>query len=102
MSSYQINIDLQRCAAPNKTADYQKIYSDWCHEFHKYKTALKTWEENKEKCGGPAPPAQQRVQFCLQFKPTNLIHSDFLYIYYVQIPLCHSFYKSTIPVNATY
>jgi len=57
VSSYQINIDLQRCAAPNKTADYQKIYSDWCHEFHKYKTALKTWEENKEKCGGPPPPA---------------------------------------------
>merc|ERR1712083_833300 len=51
VSSYQINIDLQRCSAPNKTADYQKIYSDWCHEFEKYKLALKTWEKRQGKCG---------------------------------------------------
>ena len=57
VSSYQVTVDMQRCAAPNKTADYQKIYSEWCQEFQKYKTALKTWEENKSKCGGPPPPA---------------------------------------------
>ena len=57
VTSYDLSIDLQRCQAPNKTADYQKIYSEWCSEFQKYKTALKTWEENKNKCGGPPPPA---------------------------------------------
>ena len=57
VSSYELSVDMQRCAAPNKTADYQKIYSEWCHEFQKYKTALKSWEENKDKCGGPPPPA---------------------------------------------
>jgi hypothetical protein len=55
--SFELLRSDKRCAAPNKTADYQKIYLDWCHEFHKYKTALKTWEENKEKCGVPPPPA---------------------------------------------
>ena len=56
VSSYEVAVDLQRCAAPNKTADYQKVYSDWCHEFQKYKLALKNWEKNKDKCGGPPPP----------------------------------------------
>lgn len=55
VTSYDLTVDLQRCAAPNKTADYQKIYSEWCSEFQKYKTALKNWEENKNKCGGPPP-----------------------------------------------
>ena len=25
VTTYQLNVDLQRCAAPNKTADYQKV-----------------------------------------------------------------------------
>ena len=39
------------CSAPNKTADYQKIYSDWCNQFEKYKLAIQTWEKKKGKCG---------------------------------------------------
>lgn len=58
VSSYQLTVDLQRCAAPNKTADYQKVYSDWCHEFQKYKTALKTWEKKRSTtCGNANNPA---------------------------------------------
>ena len=38
-------------SAPNKTADYQKIYSDWCNQFEKYKLAIQTWEKKKGKCG---------------------------------------------------
>lgn len=38
---------LRRCTPPNKSNEYQKIYSDWCHEFEKYKTALKAWEQKK-------------------------------------------------------
>jgi hypothetical protein len=55
ISSYQLRVDAHTCLAPNKTADYQKVYSDWCHEFQKYKNALKTWEDRQEKCGPPPP-----------------------------------------------
>lgn len=46
---YDINNSFQcnRCAAPNKSQDYQKIYADWCHEFEKYKMAMKLWEKRQ-------------------------------------------------------
>lgn len=50
VTSYHIAVDTHRCNAPNKTADYQKIYSDWCNQFEKYKMALKTWEKRQGKC----------------------------------------------------
>ena len=59
VSSYILEVDMGTCKSPNKTADYQKIYSEWCHEFQKYKTALKNWEENKNKCGGPPPAPKE-------------------------------------------
>lgn len=39
---------LSRCSPPEKSNEYQKIYSNWCHEFEKYKTAMKTWERKQE------------------------------------------------------
>lgn len=39
---------LFRCSPPEKSNEYQKIYSNWCHEFEKYKTAMKTWERKQE------------------------------------------------------
>ena len=51
VSSYHIAVDTHRCSAPNKTADYQKIYSDWCNQFEKYKLAIKSWEKKQGKCG---------------------------------------------------
>ncbi|XP_040568273.1 semaphorin-2A [Lepeophtheirus salmonis] len=56
VNSYHIAVDSHRCSAPNKTADYQKIYSDWCHEFQRYKSALKTWELKQAQCGSEPPP----------------------------------------------
>ena len=50
VSSYHIAVDTHRCSAPNKTDDYQKIYSDWCNQFEKYKLAIQTWEKKKGKC----------------------------------------------------
>lgn len=47
LCSYNITVDTQRCAAPSKSHDYQKVYSDWCHEFEKYKMAMKTWERRQ-------------------------------------------------------
>jgi len=51
VSSYHIAVDTHRCSAPNKTADYQKIYSDWCNQYEKYKLAIKSWEKKQGKCG---------------------------------------------------
>jgi len=56
VTSYHIAVDAHRCNAPNKTADYQKIYSDWCNQFEKYKMALKTWEKRQGQC--PPKPAE--------------------------------------------
>lgn len=48
LCSYNVTVDAHRCASPRKTNDYQKIYSDWCHEFEKYKLAMKSWERRQE------------------------------------------------------
>ncbi|XP_077297385.1 semaphorin-2A-like [Arctopsyche grandis] len=50
ISSYNIEIDSHRCTHPNKTHEYKKIYSDWCHEFEKYKSAMKAWEKKQMQC----------------------------------------------------
>lgn len=47
LCSYNITVDAHRCSAPAKPNDYQKIYSDWCHEFEKYKSAMKSWERKQ-------------------------------------------------------
>lgn len=47
LCSYNITVDTHRCLAPAKSNDYQKIYSDWCHEFEKYKSAMKSWERKQ-------------------------------------------------------
>ncbi|XP_076039740.1 semaphorin 2a [Oratosquilla oratoria] len=48
--SYNITVDAHRCTAPARTNDFQKVYSDWCHEFEKYKLAMKTWERKQAQC----------------------------------------------------
>ncbi|KAF4526524.1 hypothetical protein B566_EDAN005891 [Ephemera danica] len=50
LCSYNITVDAHRCSAPSKSQDYQKIYSDWCHEFEKYKLAMKSWERKQAQC----------------------------------------------------
>lgn len=47
LCSYNVTVDAHRCTPPSKSNDYQKIYSDWCHEFEKYKSAMKTWERKQ-------------------------------------------------------
>lgn len=34
----------ETCPTPNEAHEFQKIYSDWCHEFEKYKSAMKSWQ----------------------------------------------------------
>ncbi|KAF7399723.1 hypothetical protein HZH68_008315 [Vespula germanica] len=50
LCSYNITVDAHRCSAPAKSNDYQKIYSNWCHEFEKYKSAMKSWERRQAQC----------------------------------------------------
>lgn len=47
LCSYSITVDAHRCTPPNRSSDYQKIYSEWCHEFQKYKSAMKVWEKKQ-------------------------------------------------------
>lgn len=46
VSSFNFNF-CYRCTPPHKSTDYQKIYSDWCNEFEKYKSAMKSWEKKQ-------------------------------------------------------
>lgn len=48
--SFRLFYSLFRCTPPNKSTDYQKIYSDWCNEFEKYKSAMKSWEKKQVVC----------------------------------------------------
>ena len=50
ITEYDLSIDTHRCAAPERTTDYQKAYSEWCHQFQKYRNALKTWEKKRNEC----------------------------------------------------
>lgn len=36
-----------RCTQPSKSQEYKQVYSDWCHEFEKYKSAMKAWESRQ-------------------------------------------------------
>jgi hypothetical protein len=44
---YNLQVETHRCSPPGKSVNYHKVYSDWCHEFQKYKNAMKTWEKKK-------------------------------------------------------
>lgn len=44
---YSYFLFIFRCTPPHKSTDYQKIYSDWCNEFEKYKSAMKSWEKKQ-------------------------------------------------------
>lgn len=47
--AHNVTIDTKTCMAPNE-GEYKKIYSDWCHEFERYKMAQKTWQAKQSKC----------------------------------------------------
>ncbi|XP_023225739.1 semaphorin-2A-like isoform X3 [Centruroides sculpturatus] len=54
LCSFNITVDAKTCSAPSAT-EYRKIYSDWCNEFEKYKSAMKTWQNKQAKCQGTHP-----------------------------------------------
>nr|XP_022905732.1 semaphorin-2A [Onthophagus taurus] len=59
LCSYNVTVDAHRCSPPSKSNEYQKIYSDWCHEFEKYKSAMKTWERKQSQCASRTNDSNQ-------------------------------------------
>lgn len=70
LCSYNVTVDAHRCAPPAKSNDYQKIYSDWCHEFEKYKSAMKTWERKQ---AVSMPYNRNRNKTSLYFSSSNVL-----------------------------
>lgn len=50
ITSYKVSVDFQRCSSPQKSGEYQKAYTEWCNEFHKYRSALQAWEDKQTNC----------------------------------------------------
>ncbi|VVC90235.1 unnamed protein product [Leptidea sinapis] len=59
VASYNLDIDIHRCTQPNKSQEYRQVYSDWCHEFEKYKSAMKAWESRQMQCSKNLNSSQQ-------------------------------------------
>lgn len=47
LCTFNLTVDAHRCSPPARSADYHRVYSDWCHEFQKYKSAMKSWEKKQ-------------------------------------------------------
>jgi len=45
---YNVTVQVQKCSAPTQANEFQKVYAEWCHEFHKYKQAMQTWQRKQE------------------------------------------------------
>ncbi|KAH8319899.1 hypothetical protein KR074_008957, partial [Drosophila pseudoananassae] len=78
LCSYGVTVDAHRCSPPSQKQDYQKIYSHWCNEFEKYKSAMKQWQAKQEQCGlkdktGPTGSNGKHVN--------DVFSNDALYLY---------------------
>ncbi|KAI5725407.1 hypothetical protein M8J77_014930 [Diaphorina citri] len=51
LCTHNLTVDAHRCSPPGQKTEYQKAYALWCHEFQKYKSAMKTWEKKEAQCG---------------------------------------------------
>ena len=36
-------LSIETCSTPSET-EFRKVYSDWCHQFEKYKSDMKRWQ----------------------------------------------------------
>ncbi|XP_039291270.1 semaphorin-2A [Nilaparvata lugens] len=71
LCSFNITVDTHRCSPPNKSRDYHKIYSDWCHEFEKYKNAMKNWQRKQEQCS-----TRHNGSLNQNLHPNEILHQD--------------------------
>lgn len=51
LCTFNLTVDAHRCSPPARSLDYHRVYSDWCHEFQKYKSAMKSWERKQAVSG---------------------------------------------------
>ncbi|XP_076304965.1 semaphorin-2A-like isoform X2 [Tachypleus tridentatus] len=49
LCSYNVTVDSKTCNPPTEL-EYKQIYSNWCREFEKYKSAMNTWQHKQNKC----------------------------------------------------
>lgn len=56
---YNLSMDPKTCSSSNE-AEFKKLYSDWCNEFEKYKSAMKSWQ-NKCSSAPPKPPSGNAI-----------------------------------------
>lgn len=47
LCTFNLTVDAHRCSPPTQKEDYHRVYSNWCHEFQKYKSAMKSWEKKQ-------------------------------------------------------
>ncbi|KAE8749758.1 hypothetical protein FOCC_FOCC003498, partial [Frankliniella occidentalis] len=47
LCSYNVTVNAERCGAPGRPQDYQRVYADWCHQLNKYKAAMHAWEQRQ-------------------------------------------------------
>ncbi|KAF5305741.1 hypothetical protein FQR65_LT07637 [Abscondita terminalis] len=50
LCSFNLTVDSYRCGIPDRARNYEQVYSEWCHEFERYKFAMKLWEKKHFKC----------------------------------------------------
>ncbi|XP_055920280.1 semaphorin-2A-like, partial [Eupeodes corollae] len=70
LCSYSVNVDAHRCTPPSKKNDYQKIYSHWCNEFEKYKSAMKQWQATQEQCNAKEKKNSKHINDVLSDEAT--------------------------------
>ncbi len=75
IAAHHLSVDAHRCSAPGKTGDYQRIYSEWCHEYQKYKSALQSWEKRQNKCAALAGPDKLHLLATNTVKHHNQVYS---------------------------
>lgn len=71
LCSFNITVDTHRCAPPHKSRDYHKVYADWCHQFEKYKNAMKTWQRKQEQCS-----SRHNGSLNQNLHPNEILHQD--------------------------
>lgn len=47
LCKFNLTVDANRCSPPVRSQDYHRVYSEWCHEFKKYKSAMESWEKKQ-------------------------------------------------------
>lgn len=87
LCTFNLSVDAHRCSPPAGAMDYHQVYSNWCHEFQKYKSAMKSWEKKQ---AVSAHQSYSKIYIVILYlwrcHNTNVLFSMFIMIlYYIYI-----------------